>query len=437
MTRPARLVRALTAIAAVSALGLSLTACGSSDSSSSSTDGGGGEKVVLRVAMGSTGDEVDAVFSDLKARYEKKYPDREVQLIIQENDTYETGIGLQTLLSSRTPPDVYFERPGARLQERIDEGNAADITEAVNGPAFAGRFDPAAYKNMQFDGKTYMVPWSGDVTNVFWYNEKVFTDNNITPPTTWDEFLAVCQKLKDAGVTPLVEGNKDKWTVGSIASHLAARVAGDDVYASTIVGDAPMNSPEMVAAFAKLRALWDGGFINKSVNAMGDEEANTQFLLGKAAMIGIGSWLVPEQLEQAKDLEMGFFNLPTMDGAGNQESVLGVTTGFIVNGKSEHQQEAIDWLAMMSDKETTKQFAEAGLVPMTVDPFAGVDADANTVAMAEMLSTAPVTVTPADNIDVKRADEFYGAAAAVIGGLKQPQEALDAAQDRVASLPKD
>jgi ABC-type glycerol-3-phosphate transport system substrate-binding protein len=170
---------------------------------------------------------------------------------------------------------------------------------------------------------------------------------------------------------------------------------------------------------------------------MGDEEANTQFLLGKAAMIGIGSWLVPEQLEQAKNLKMGFFNMPTMDGAGNQESVLGVTTGFIVNGKSEHQQEAIDWLAMMSDKETTKQFAEAGLVPMTIDPFTGVDADPNTIAMAEMLSTAPVTVTPADNIDVKRADEFYGAAAAVIGGLKQPQAALDTAQDRVASLPKD
>ena len=48
-----------------------------------------------------------------------------------------------------------------------------------------------------------------------------------------------------------------------------------------------------------------------------------------------------------------------------------------------------------------------------------------------MLSKAPVKVTPADNLDVKRADEFYGAAAAVIGGLKSPQEALDAAQERV------
>ena len=70
------------------------------------------------------------------------------------------------------------------------------------------------------------------------------------------------------------------------------------------------------------------------------------------------------------------------------------------------------------------------------DPFAGVTADANTVSLATLLSSAPTKVTPADNIDVKRADEFYGAAASVIGGLKSPQEALDEAQSRVDALPK-
>lgn len=410
--------------------------------SSSSSDGGGDggasdAPFTIRVAMGSTGDDVDAVFSQVKKEYEAKYSGRTVELIIQENDQYETGIGLLTLLSSRTPPDVYFERPGSRLATRIDEGNAADITDALAGPLFQGRFDEGAFNGMEFDGKKYMVPWSGDVTNVFWYNKKIFADNNLTPPTTWDEFLTLCGKLKAAGVQPLVDGNKDKWTVGSIASHLAARVAGDQVYADTIKGKGAMNSPEFVAAFDHLKQLHDGGYINDTVNAMGDEEANSAFLLGKAAMIGIGSWLVPEQLEQAPKLDMGFFNLPTMQGSGTPDSVLGVSTGFVVNEKSEHQQAALEFLSMVSSKQTSQAFAKAGIIPLTVDPFAGVDVDANTKAMAEMLSTASALITPADNIDVKRADEFYGAAAAVIGGLKSPQEALDAAQDRVASLPTD
>lgn len=432
-SRGGRLVRT----AAIVAVAMTVAA-GCSSSSSSSGDGGASpEPFTIRVAMGSTGDEVDAVFDTVKKEYEDKYPGRTVELIIQENDTYETGIGLLTLLSSRTPPDVYFERPGARLATRIDEGNAADITDAINGPLFEGRFDEGAFNGMTVDGQTYMVPWTGDVTNVFWYNKKIFADNNLTVPTTWDEFLTLCGKLKTAGVQPLVEGNKDKWTVGSIASHLAARVAGDDVYANTLKGQAPMNSPEFVAAFDHLRQLADGQYINKTVNAMGDEEANSAFLLGKAAMLGIGSWLVPEQLEQAKDLEMGFFNLPSMPGTGTPDSVLGVSTGFVVNEQSEHKDAALEFLSMVSSAQTVKAFAEAGLIPLAVDPFAGVDVDPNTAALAELLSTAPALVTPGDNIDVKRADEFYGAAAAVIGGLKSPQEALDAAQDRVSSLPTD
>ena len=63
-------------------------------------------------------------------------------------------------------------------------------------------------------------------------------------------------------------------------------------------------------------------------------------------------------------------------------------------------------------------FAKAGLTPLTIDPFKGVKADPNTVSLAALLSGAPVTVAPADTLDVKRADEFYLAAAAVIGGLE-------------------
>ena len=44
----------------------------------------------------------------------------------------------------------------------------------------------------------------------------------------------------------------------------------------------------------------------------------------------------------AKDLKMGFFNMPQIPGgAGNPNSVLGVSTGFVVNAKSQHQSDAL------------------------------------------------------------------------------------------------
>jgi raffinose/stachyose/melibiose transport system substrate-binding protein len=249
--------------------------------------------------------------------------------------------------------------------------------------------------------------------------------------------MALSAAAKAAGITPIIDGNKDKWPIGSIASHLAERTVGNDAYMAAVRGEQPMNSPEMVAAFGKLQQLAQNGYINESVNALPDDQATTQFLLGKSAMIGIGSWLVSDQLTQAPTLQLGYFNMPTFPGAGDPKSVLGVSTGFVVNAKSEHVDAATDFLAMLVAPEASKRFAEEGLTPMTIDPFAGVEADPNTVALATLLSTAPVKVTPADNLDVQRAAEFYGAAAAVIGGLKTPQEALDAAQKRVEQMPKD
>ncbi len=418
-----------TALATV-ALTATLAAC-SSDSGDTQT---GTDDFTIRVAMGSTGKAVDDVFTTLKQQYEEKYPGRTVEIIIQEDDTYET-IGLTNLLTSRNAPDVYFERPGTRMQTKVDDGYGADITDEVSQPAFTDRIENSAYSGMVIDGKTYMVPWSGDVTNVFWYNEQIFADNNLTPPTTWADFMDICSALKAAGITPLIDGNKDKWPVGSIASHLAERAVGNDAYVAAIMGQEPMNSPDMVTAFGHLQELADNGYINESVNALPDDQATSQFLLGDAAMIGIGSWLVSDQLSQEPNLKLNYFNMPQIDGSGDPESVLGVSTGFMVNAKSEHISAATDFLALMSTQEASQMFAEAGLTPLTIDPFKGVKADPNTVSLAALLSGSPLTVAPADTLDVKRADEFYLAAAAVIGGLKTPQEALDEAQSRVAALP--
>lgn len=406
-----------------------------SDATAATASPASAEPFTIRITMGSTGDAVDGIFTTLKAAYEAKYPGRTVEINIQEDDVYET-IGLNNSLTSRNPPDIYFGRPGALLAAKLADGYAADISAAVAGPLFAGRFDPGAYAGMVFDGKTYMVPWSGDVTNVFWYNKAIFSANGLTPPATWDEFMALCATLKAAGITPIIDGNKDKWPIGSVASHLAERTLGNEAYVATIKGDLPMNSPELVAAFGKLQELAQEGYINESVAALPDDQANTQFLLGKSAMLAIGSWLVSDQVTQAPNLELGFFNMPTFPGAGDPKSVLGVSTGFVVNAHSEHVDAAAEFLAMVASAEGSAMFAKEGLTPMTIDPFTGVETDPNTVALAALLSAAPVKVTPADNYDIQRADEFYGAAAAVIAGLKTPQEALDAAQKRVEQLPK-
>ena len=318
------------------------------------------------------------------------------------------------------------------MRGHVSDGDGADLSEALEGDLFAGRFDANAFNNMDVDGSgIYMVPWTGDVTNVIWYDADVFDDLGLSVPTTWDEYLDANQAMLDEGLLPLVEGNKDQWPVGSVASHIVSRMVGEEQYSAVMDGEAPMNSPEMVEAFEKLAEL--APFVNPSINALADDEAMTQFFLQKAVTHQIGSWLMADAAENAGDLNFDYFNLPAFsDGAGDQGSVLGISTGFMVNEKSAHQEETLEFLAMLADEDGTKMWAEAGLAPMTIDPFKGVDADPRTVALAEMMGTASALVAPADSgHDIEIAAAFYDAAASVIGGTATPQEAADTAQSRI------
>ena len=50
------------------------------------------------------------------------------------------------------------------------------------------------------NGEIYAVPSNVHRGNVLFYNKKVFTDNGITPPTTWDEFFTAAETLKGKGI---------------------------------------------------------------------------------------------------------------------------------------------------------------------------------------------------------------------------------------------
>jgi len=51
---------------------------------------------------------------------------------------------------------------------------------------------------------------------VLWYNKTVFTANNLTAPTTWDQFFTVADALKAKGITPAAVGDNGIWANGML-----------------------------------------------------------------------------------------------------------------------------------------------------------------------------------------------------------------------------
>jgi raffinose/stachyose/melibiose transport system substrate-binding protein len=415
----------LIAVVASSLLGLAvITGCSSSDSADK----------ILRIATPSLGEKELPVWEAAKAAYEAENEGWTVEFIQQDDDLYST-VGLPTLLNGKNSPDAYFEWSGARLDQRVAEGYAADISGDIESSGLKDLFTDGAFAGYDSNGALSMIPRARDVTNVLWYNVDMFEKNGVTPPTTWEELNAACAKFVAAKVNCFVQGNKDLWTVGNWGGHIISRVTGEALYAETLQKSKPMNSPEFVKGLTVLADLAKAGYVNESVNSIADNEAASQFFQGKAAFHPIGSWLIGTQQGEAPDFKMDFINLPAIsDGAGDQNSIMAVYTGYIVNAKSTKKTEVMNFFKVLYNAENAKQIADAGTL-LLVKSLASGTLDPLTEKINALLNGATVVVAPPDTgFELPVADALNAAQAEAIGGKSTPQAALDAAQEKVAAL---
>jgi len=415
----------LVAVIASSLLGLAvITGCSKSDSADK----------ILRIATPSLGEKELPVWEAAKASYEAAHEGWTVQFIQQDDDLYST-VGLPTLLNGKNSPDAYFEWAGARLDQRVAEGYAADISGDIESSGLKDLFNDGAFAGYESGGKLSMIPRTRDVTNVLWYNVDMFTKFGVTPPKTWDELNAACAKFKAAKINCFVQGNKDLWTVGNWGGHILSRVAGEALYAETLQKKKPMNGPEFVKGLTVLADLAKNGYVNESVNSIADNEAASQFFQGKAAFHPIGSWLIGTQQGEAPKFKMDFINLPAISGgAGDQNSIMAVYTGYAVNAKSSKKTEVMDFFKELYNAENAKKIADAGTV-LLLKSLASGTLDPLTAKINALLDGATVVVAPPDTgFELPVADALNAAQAEAIGGKSTPQAALDAAQEKVAAL---
>jgi len=424
----------------VALVATTLAACGSGSAGTSSASGSTSASApaptdkVLRFAMTEPGTDVQKVWDEVKKQFEAKNAGWTLQYIAQNDDLYST-VGLPNLLNGGNAPDVYFEWSGLRLDTRTSEGHALDLTGRLAEAGITARYVDGAFGGTQVGGKTVMVPFAKDVTNVIWYSKKVFADNGIAVPTTYAELDAAASALKAKGITPFAQGNKDLWPAGNWVAHIISRIIGEQAYADGLTMKSPVNGPDWVAAMASVKTLHDKGYINPSVNSISDNEGYTLFLTGKSAMTPIGSWLVDIRKDQAKTFDMDFFNLPPIEGGkGNQQSVMGVSTGYVVNARSAKVDQAMSLFDIMTSDAIAKAFVTAGDASL-VKSAAAAGGDPLSTRLLQLVENAPVVVSPPDTgYSLKVADALNTASSEVLGGAASPLDALDEAQAKIAAL---
>jgi len=415
---------------------LALPTCGGRNDSGS---GGTQPQVVLQFAHSTTGDPEKAEIDRTVAEFEALHPNIRIKQTVIETNVYET-IGLKSLFSGGTPPDIYFQWGKHLVGQYQEAGYAADLTDELEKGNWKDRFDPTVWLSASYRDRVYLVPTSIDLSSVIWYNKTIFEQEGLEPPATWTEFVAVCKTLKDNGIVPICFGNKDLWPVANWAGHLISRVAGEQLYDNVLrlKPGTKFANEAFVTGLGMIEKMARDGYFNEGLNGMSDMEAIMLFFQGRAAMHPIGGWIINHAKKAAPDgFEYDAFKMPAIEGgAGDQTSILRLSSGYMVYRDTKHFDEAVEFLRYMTSLEVAERFvSRCGTFTSLRDVITEETADPHLLSLVAIYRSANAAVTGPDvGYDRAKMLPFMDAVSLVIGGQKTAREALEQCDRAVAAM---
>ncbi|HEU0193850.1 MAG TPA: extracellular solute-binding protein [Gaiellales bacterium] len=317
-----------------------------------STNGGGDDKVHLTVL--SWRPEDTSGYQKIFATYEKSHPKVKVDFKGIKSTDY-LAVLPNEVKKSQGGPDVVQLKPYGPIQSLITGGNLVPLDGQVDVSGWPAETLQAA-KGQQ-DGKLYGVPFALQTIQVL-YNKKIFADQQISPPKTWDELMAANAKLKKAGITPMATSGLQPWVL-AIDHQIfgATRYGAGDFSKAAVAGKKDFTDANYLASLDVVKELKP--YFPDKVTAVDYPDAQTLFTSGKAAMYPGGSYELGPFKKTSPDLDIGFFEAPPAPGSMVDHPV---TSGWVdgsygLNAKSQHRAEALELVKWMATKEFGQLFA--------------------------------------------------------------------------------
>lgn len=354
------------------ALALVLAACssdssgksdGDSESKSGDSDSAGGKVEIFSWWTGAGEEDGLLALIDL---FKEKHPDIEI-----ENAAVAGGAGtnakavLATRMQGDDPPSTFQVHGGAELNEGwVAAGKMEPLDDFYEENELMDKFPEELIDLVSKDGKIYSVPVNIHRGNVLFYNMKVFEENGIEVPTTFDEFLAAADKLQAAGITPLALGDKEGWPATQVFENILLGVLGPDDYKKLFAGEIGFDDKRVKEAVDKFDKILD--YANEDHASRNWQDSAQLVANGEAAMINMGDWAkgyFNNDLDLETNKDFGYFAFPETDG-----DFMVITDTFGLPKGVENPDDVKEFLKVLGSVEGQDAFNPLkGSIPARVD----------------------------------------------------------------------
>lgn len=273
--------------------------------------------ITLTMMVSGTAYENDFETEQLPKLVKEKWPNVTLEVTKLPDDNYYTS--LKTKLASGECPDIILTQPMYAGQNSCYSMAEAGYLVPLNDLDCAkGRQD---LSSVTYKGDIMTISNSISILGCY-YNKDLFEQAGISAePQSWDEFLEDCKKLKDAGIQPIVMGDKDQYVLQFGLYQLAA----NEIYSKNAEYDTQLRTGDTSftdegtwdTVLEMYKTLYDNQYIDASQSlGYGASQAITDFIDGKAAMTFDGSFNATALTATgaAGDFERGYFPIPGTNG---------------------------------------------------------------------------------------------------------------------------
>ena len=287
----------------------------------------------------------------------------------QSDYTYihDMATNLQAGFVRSNPPDLALQNYNLDMARFMERGALSDLADLPEADAIRPDVLDLVDWYPGYEGRTSVIPYSVAAASVI-YNKRLFEENGLEVPTTWDELLTVCETFLEAGVTPIYGTFPELWTTtqGLFDYVIGGRIdVRDFITQINEIGEDVGPDSEVSFQTTLLEPVQQMlellPYFNEDAPSRTYGDGNTAMAQGEAAMYLQGPWALVEIEKAATDIELGSFPLPVTDDPADLRIRANIDLSLWIPEQADEQEGARQFLQHLMRPEIQFPYNELAL----------------------------------------------------------------------------
>ncbi|WP_270561217.1 ABC transporter substrate-binding protein [Bifidobacterium dentium] len=310
-----------------------------------------------------------------KAReFEKTHPNIKINV----NNSSDATTDLRTRLVKNREPDVITINGDINYGMLAEAGVFHDFTddEIVDklNPGMVKIAKSLVQTEDQSKKRLYAIPYAGNASGYIinadvWEAAGEDLDN---PPQTWSEFIALLKRFKAKGITPIEASTADPWTLQAPLSSLNSTLVPESEYSKLKDGSKTFSDLWSTVSDELIEIYQNYTQKNPAVTY---QQATQDLAGGKAAILPLGTYAIPQVRLINKKANLRFAQMPATDNVKEQQLTAGDDVMLTMGAHTKHEKEAREFVDFLMSEENVKDYSkqQSAFTPYK-DTYVGDDA---------------------------------------------------------------